>query len=116
MIELISTPYMIRMPWGIIATQQLVMATLLNLASRLFKTNLIILEIQGIDMILGMGWMKGLKAVLGIVSRTMHLESPTHVNVVLQLPSSTSHPQHFILQSLKTWKTFLLPVSFLMSF
>jgi hypothetical protein len=55
MIELISTPYMIHMPGGIIATKQLVMAATLNLASRLCKTNLIVLEGQGIDVILGMG-------------------------------------------------------------
>jgi hypothetical protein len=55
MIELISTPYAIRTPGGIIATKQLVMAAPLNLASRLFKTNLSVLEGQGIDVILGMG-------------------------------------------------------------
>jgi hypothetical protein len=54
-IEHISTPYVIRMPGGIIATKQVVMAAPLNLASRLFKTNLIVLEGQGIDVILGMG-------------------------------------------------------------
>jgi hypothetical protein len=42
MIEHINTPYVIRTPGGIIATKQLVMATPLNLAGRLFKTNLII--------------------------------------------------------------------------
>jgi hypothetical protein len=89
MIELISTPYVIHTPGGIIAIKQLVMAALLNLASRLFKTNLIVLEGQCIDVIVGMGWMKGLKAVLDITAHTVHLESPTHGNVVLQLPSST---------------------------
>jgi hypothetical protein len=90
MIEHISIPYVIRMPGGIIATKQLVMAAPLNLASRLFKINLIVLEGQGIDVILGMGWMKGLKAVLDIMTRNVHLESLAHGNVVLQLPSSTS--------------------------
>jgi hypothetical protein len=89
MIELISTPHVIRTPGGIIATKKLVMAAPLDLSSRLFKTILIVLEGQGIDVILGMGWMKGLKALLDIAARTVHLESPTHGNVVLQLPSST---------------------------
>jgi hypothetical protein len=89
MIELISTPHVFHMPGEIIAAKQQVMATPLNLASRLFKTNLIVLEGQGIDVILGMGWMKGLKAVLDIVAHTVHLESPTNGSVVLQLPSST---------------------------
>jgi hypothetical protein len=89
MIELISIPYVIRTPGGIIATKQLVMAALLNLACRLFKTNLIVLEGQGIDVILGMSWMKGVKAVLDIAAHTVHLEFPTHDKVVLQLPLST---------------------------
>jgi hypothetical protein len=54
-IEHISTPYVIRTPGGNIATKQLVMATALNLAVRLFKTNMIVLEDQSIDVILGMG-------------------------------------------------------------
>jgi hypothetical protein len=82
MIELISTPYVIHMPG--------VMAAPLNLASRLFKTNLIVLEGQDIDVILGMDWMKGLKAVLDLVARMVHLKSLAHGNVILQLPSSTS--------------------------
>jgi hypothetical protein len=89
MIELISTPYVICTLGGIIATKQLGMAAPLNLASRLFKTNLIVLEGQGIDVILGIGWMKGLKAILDITARTVQLESPIHGKVVLQLPSST---------------------------
>jgi hypothetical protein len=88
MIELISTPFVIRTSGRIISTKQLVMAAPLNLASRLFKTNLIVLEGQGID-VLGMCWMKGLKAILDIAAHTVHLESPTHGNVVMQLPPST---------------------------
>jgi hypothetical protein len=89
-IEHIITPYLIRTPGGNIATKQLVMATPLSLAGRLFRTNLIVLEGQGIDVILGMGWMKRYKAVLNIAARTVHLESPTHGSVILKLPSPTS--------------------------
>jgi hypothetical protein len=90
MIEHISTPYLIHMPGGNITTKQLVMTTPLKLADRLFKTNLISLEGQGIDVILGMGWMKGHKAVLDIAARTVHLKSSSFGSVTLQLPSSTS--------------------------
>jgi hypothetical protein len=51
-IKHISTPHVICMSGGIITTKQLVMVAPLNLAGRLFKTNLIILEGQGIDVIL----------------------------------------------------------------
>jgi hypothetical protein len=54
-IEHIITPYLIRTPGGNIVAKQLVMATPLSLAGRLFRTNLIVLEGQGIDVILGMG-------------------------------------------------------------
>jgi hypothetical protein len=85
-IEHIIIPYLIRTPGGNIATKQLVMATPLSLAGRLFRTNLIVLEGQEIDVILGMGWMKRCKAVLDIAVCTVHLESPTHGSVVLKLP------------------------------
>jgi hypothetical protein len=88
-IEHIITPYLIRTPGGNITTKQLVMATPLSLAGRLFRTNLIVLEGQGIDVILGMGWMKRYKAVLDIAARTMQLESPTQGSIVLKLMSPT---------------------------
>jgi hypothetical protein len=103
-IEHITTPYMIRTPRGIIATKQLVMPTPLELAGRLFKTNLIVLVGQGIDVIIGMSWMKGLKEVLDIAASTVHLESLAHGSVVLQLPSSastTSALHHTATQNLK---------------
>jgi hypothetical protein len=89
-IKHISTPYVICTPGGIIATKQLVMAAPLNLVGRLFKTDLIVLEGQGIDVILGMGWMKGLMEALDIAARTVHLGSPAHGSVVLHLSSPTS--------------------------
>jgi hypothetical protein len=89
-IEHIITPYLIRTPGENIATKQLIMATPVSLAGRLFRTNLIILEGQGIDVILGMGSMKRCKAMLDIAACTMHLESPTHGSVVLKLSSPTS--------------------------
>jgi hypothetical protein len=89
-IEHIITPYLIRTPGGNIVTKKLVMAIPLSLAGILFRTNLIVLEGQGIDVILRMGWMKRYKAVLDIAVRTVHLESPTHGSVVLKLSSPTS--------------------------
>jgi hypothetical protein len=103
-IEHIITPYLIHTPGGSIATKQLVMATSLSLVGRLFRTNLIILEGQGVDVILGMGWMKRCKAVLDIAARTVHLESPTHVGVVLKLQppiSIASALHHTVAQNLE---------------
>jgi hypothetical protein len=72
-IERTITPYLIRTPGGDIATKKLVMATPLSLAGRLFRANLIVLEGQGIDVILGMGWMKRYEAVLDTAARIVHL-------------------------------------------
>jgi hypothetical protein len=100
-IEHIITPYLIRTVGENIATKKLVMATPLSLAGRLFRTNLIVLEGQGIDVILGMGWMKRYKAVLDIAACTVHLESPTHGSIVLKLPSPTFIASTLIIQLLR---------------
>jgi hypothetical protein len=50
-----DTSYTISTTGGKSITKQLVMNTPLNLAGKVYKTSLIILEGQGIDVILGMG-------------------------------------------------------------
>jgi hypothetical protein len=52
-----------------------------------FLTSLIVLKGQGIDVILGMNWMKMHEAVLDISSHLVHLDSPIYGKVSLQLPS-----------------------------
>jgi hypothetical protein len=103
-IEHIITPYLIRTPGGNIATKQLVMTTPLSLEGIVFRTSLIVLEGQGIDVILEMGRMKRCKAVLDIAAHTVHLESPTHGSVVLKLPppiSIASALHHTVAQNLE---------------
>jgi hypothetical protein len=51
-----------------------------------FLTILIVLEGQGIDVILGMNWMMRHKVVLDISTRLVHLHSPASVKISLQLP------------------------------
>jgi ABC-type siderophore export system fused ATPase/permease subunit len=58
----------------------------LELSKRIFSTNLIILSGQGIDVILGMSWMKLHKAVFDIAGRLIHLDSPVYGKVILHLP------------------------------
>jgi hypothetical protein len=59
----------------------------LELSGRIFSTNLIILCGQGIDVILGMSWMKLHRAILDIAGQLVHLESPVYVKVILHLPA-----------------------------
>jgi hypothetical protein len=57
------------------------------LFGRVFETDLIVLSGQGIDIILGMTWMKWHKAVLDISARLVHLNSPVYGKVTLHLPA-----------------------------
>jgi hypothetical protein len=101
-IEPTNTPYVISTLGGRVVTKQLVMYTPLNLTEKLFRTNLIVLDGQGIDVILGMSWVKGHKVLLDTVSRTVHLDSLAVV--VLQLPPpATKHSSvhHTIAQNLE---------------
>jgi hypothetical protein len=88
-IQHVDTPYLISTPRGRVVTKQIVLHTPLNLAGKLYKASLIILDGQGLDIILGMGWMKARQALLDTVARVVHLDSPIHGIHVLQL-SSTS--------------------------
>jgi hypothetical protein len=58
----------------------------LELSGRIFHTNLIIIGGNGIDVILGMSWMKLHRAVLDIACRLVHLDSPVYGKVILHLP------------------------------
>jgi ABC-type siderophore export system fused ATPase/permease subunit len=65
---------------------QIVQKAPLDLSARIFSTNLIILSGQGLDVLLGMSWMKLHKAVLDIAGQLIHLDSPVYGKVILHLP------------------------------
>jgi hypothetical protein len=79
-------PYSITTPGGRVVADRMVRAIPLELVGRVFPTSLIILEGQGIDVILGMNWMKRHKAILDISARLVHLDSPIFNKVSMQLP------------------------------
>jgi hypothetical protein len=89
-IQHIDTPYLISTLGGRVVAKQIVMHTPLNLAGKLYKPSLIILDGQGLDIILGMGWMKAHKALLNTAARVVHLDSPIYGIHVLQLSSSSA--------------------------
>jgi hypothetical protein len=88
-VKSINTPYMIRTPGGNVFTKQLAMSTPLNLVEKIYRTHLIVLDGQGINVILGMSWMGDHKALLDTAAHTMQLDSPVHGIIVLQL---STHP------------------------
>jgi hypothetical protein len=71
-----GVPYVISNPRGRVDADRIVQKVLLELFRRIFSTNLIILSGQGIDVILGMSWMKLHRVVLDIAGRLVHLDSP----------------------------------------
>jgi predicted aspartyl protease len=81
-----EAPYVISTPGGWVDADQIVRKAPLELARRVFSTDLIILKGQGLDVILGMSWMKLHRAVLDIVGRLVHLDSPMYGKVILHLP------------------------------
>jgi hypothetical protein len=58
----------------------------LELARQVFCTHLIVLEGQGIDIILRMSWMKLHNAILDIAKRLVYLDSLIYGNITLHLP------------------------------
>jgi hypothetical protein len=81
-----GAPYMISTPGGRVDANQVAQKVSLELSERIFSTNLIILSGQGIDVILGMSWMKLHRAVLDIAGQLVHLDSPVYGKVFLHLP------------------------------
>jgi hypothetical protein len=76
----------------------------LNLAGKLYKPSLIVLDGQGLDIILGMGWMRTHKALLDTITRVVQLDSHIHCTHVLQLssvPAATPSIHHTTAQNLE---------------
>jgi hypothetical protein len=89
MLSIVATeaPYVISTPGDWVDVDQIVHKAPLKLAERVFSTDLIILKGQGLDVILGMSWMKLHRAVLDIAGRLVHLDSPVYGKVILYLPA-----------------------------
>jgi hypothetical protein len=82
-----KAPYVISTPGSQVDVDWIVWKVTLKLGGRVFNTDLIILNGQGLDVILGMSWMKMHKAVLDIAVRLVHMISPVYGKVILHLPT-----------------------------
>jgi hypothetical protein len=78
--------YMISTPGGKIGSNQLVRHVPVQLGSKVIKTDLVLLPLEGIDIILGMDWMTKHKALLDISSRVVEIDSPYDGAITLYLP------------------------------
>jgi hypothetical protein len=80
-----EAPYVVSTPGGQVDVDRIVCKAPLELAGRVFSTDLIILKGKGLDVILGMSWMKLHRAVLDVAGRLVHLDSPVYGKVILHL-------------------------------
>ena len=82
--------YIIHAPGTHLSTRQLVQDVPLDLSGKIFRTTPIVLPSQGINVILGMNWMKEHCAILDTSSRVIRLNSPTYGSMDIH------HSQHEI--------------------
>jgi hypothetical protein len=77
---------MIATPGVKIASNQLIRNMPIKLGSKIIKTDLILLALEGIDIILGVDWMTRNGVTLDLSSRAVEINSPTQVATTLYLP------------------------------
>jgi hypothetical protein len=82
--------FMIATPRGKIATNQLNRNVHISMGSRIFKTTLLILGLEGMDIILGADWMTQHRVELDVAARALEIRSPTSEDLVLYLPRQDS--------------------------
>jgi hypothetical protein len=78
--------YRITTPGGKISSNQIRRKVPIQLGSHLIKTDLLLLDLEGIDVLLGMNWMTKHQVSLDISSRTVEIDSPEHKPTILYLP------------------------------
>jgi hypothetical protein len=81
-----KAPYVISTLGGRVDADRIVQKIPLDMAGRIFNTDIIIFSGPGIDVILGMSWMNLHKVILDIATRLVHLMSPVYGKVTLHLP------------------------------
>jgi hypothetical protein len=78
--------YKITTPGGKILSNQICRKLPLQLGSQVIKTDLLLLDLEGMDVLLGMNWMNQHHVSLDIFSRTVEIDSPEHEPTILYLP------------------------------
>jgi hypothetical protein len=80
--------YMVATPGGKVASNQVALRVPLEIGSKTFPTHLVAMNLEGVDVILGMNWMTQHKVVVDIVERMLEINSPFVENSILYLPST----------------------------
>jgi hypothetical protein len=77
---------MIATPGGRVATYQINRHVLIRLSSFIFKTTLLIMGLESVDIILGTDWLSRHQAVIDVAARTIEIHSPMDGEITLYLP------------------------------
>jgi hypothetical protein len=78
--------YMITTPGGKISSNQIYRKVPIQLGSNLIKTDLLLLDLEGMDVLLGMDWMTRHRVSLDISSWAVERDSLDHKPTILYLP------------------------------
>jgi hypothetical protein len=78
--------YRIITPGGKISSNQICRKVPIQLGSHLIKIDLLLLDLEGMDVLLGMNWMTQHQVSLDIFSRTVEINSPEYEPTILYLP------------------------------
>jgi hypothetical protein len=81
-----SGTYMIATPGGKISSNQVCRSVPIQMGRNLMRTDLLLLDLEGMDVLLGMNWMTQHQVSLDISFRTMEINSPEHEPTILYLP------------------------------
>jgi predicted aspartyl protease len=81
-----SGAYMIATPGGKISSNQVCRSVPIQMGRNLLRTDLLLLDLEGMDVLLGMYWMTQHHVSLDISSRTVKIDSPEHEPTILYLP------------------------------
>jgi hypothetical protein len=94
--------YMISTPGGKITSNQMSRNVPLQLGSKEIKTDLVLLSLEGIDVILGTNWMTEHRVRLDISSRDIEIDSPYRGAITLYLPQPEClHPCTYAITDIK---------------
>jgi hypothetical protein len=78
--------YMIATPGGKISSNQVCRSVPIQMGRNLVRTDILLLDLEGMDVLLGMDWMTRHRVSLDIPSRAMEIDSPDHEPTILYLP------------------------------
>jgi hypothetical protein len=78
---------MIATPGGRVATYQLNRQVPIKLGSLIFKTTLLIMGLESVDIILGTDWLSRHQALVDVATRAIEIHSPTCGEITLYLPN-----------------------------